>query len=192
MKTIFAIALSVCVLGVSAANAASLSVVKNGATYAFSLDGQASNGAFDTIFFKATTPAPNTFTNQNGGLSSGAPRPAGQAFTYPNRMLNADPGDVEGGLGLSQFGLSNAANSGELSFTVASLGGKLTTPNGGLFVANVNMPTGAGNAQWQILNAGALVAEGNLAFGAPVPEPATVALVGMGLIGLVAARRRMA
>lgn len=96
MKKIFAIALTLVVAVASSATAASISVKPVGTAannvYSIYVDGEASNGAFDTIYFKVT-PSTGTFINTNSGAAAGVPRPAGDAFTYPNRMLNADPLD---------------------------------------------------------------------------------------------------
>lgn len=196
MKTILSLAVGLCLFAGSAVNAATLSFETNGDAVSFYLDGGADNDNFDTIFFKATADAPGAFNNTSNGMNLGVPRPKGEAFTYPNRYLNADPGDFPEGLGLSQFGLINTT--AELSFTVASLGGTLNTstqPGGKLFLGNVNLP-GAGNlsasgiATVQTLRLGALVDEHSLPF--PIPEPATFALAGMGLLGLVGIGRRKA
>lgn len=149
-------------------------------TRAFYLHGGSHNGAIDTIYFKATPARAGAFTNINGGLIAGAPRPAGHAFTYPNRMLYADPGDIEGGLGLSVFGLINTPQ--ELSFTVASLGGTITTanqPDGKLFLGNI-VPTGPvakTSAVVQLFRAGELVTEWVIP---PMPEPSSLTLLMLG------------
>jgi hypothetical protein len=81
----------------AAANAAVISIKPVGASannvYSFYVDGEASNGAFDTIFFEVKAFGAASFINTNSGALGGVPRPAGEAFTYPNRMLNADPLD---------------------------------------------------------------------------------------------------
>lgn len=195
MKKIFALALAFVVAAASAATAATISVKPVGTaannTYSVYIDGEASNGAFDTIFFKAV-PTIGTFANTNGGAVAGVPRPAGAEFTYPNRMLNADPVDFPGALNLTQVGLLNTAQ--ELSFTVGALGGTVTTgaqPDGDLFLGNLNLTAGgAATAQIQLISAGNVIFDQTVPV--PVPEPATLALAGLGLVGLVAARRRKA
>lgn len=173
----------------AAAEAASITTVAYPSNVrAFYLDGASLNGAFDTIYFKATPNGGAAFTNNYSGLLSGTPRPAGQAFTYHNRMLNADPLDFEGGLGLSMFGLVNTPQ--ELSFTVAKLGGTMTTadqPSGKLFLGNVTL-TRAGasaNALVQLLRAGTLVYEAQI-----VPEPTGLALICLGGCACFFSRRR--
>ena len=131
------------------------------------LSGGTDNGQFDTIIFDATAaardqvrvqlvndgvilrslnatladltpPSQMVFLNQNSGNRAGLPRPAGEPFTYMNRMINADPNDVEGALGWTVLGRINTP--GELSFTAGPRGGRIDTsaqPNGELFLANI-------------------------------------------------------
>ena len=123
MKRILLVAAVVSALACSVANAASVSV-RTGAPGAYSifLDGQEADGNFDTVFVELIPSAPATFTNQNSGLQSGAPRPAGQAFSYRNRLLDLDPTDPDnpGGLGWTVVGAVSTANA--LSFTGGPLG----------------------------------------------------------------------
>ncbi|MCC6491785.1 MAG: PEP-CTERM sorting domain-containing protein [Pirellulales bacterium] len=194
MKTILSlVAVGLCVVACSAVNAASLSLGTNNTAISLYLDGGAENGQFDTIFVSLKPNGSATFANQNSGAAAGVPRPAGEAFSYPNRMLTADPLDFPGGLALSQVGLVNTPQ--ELSFAVGKAGGTLTTadqPGGKLFLANVDFPAIAqgakGTATVQLISAGNLVVELNRA----IPEPTTLGLAGLSLLGLVAARRRMA
>jgi hypothetical protein len=186
MKYGMILALGLCIAASSATDAASISVEKNPANDAYSLflNGSAENDAFDTIFVLMKPDAPAAFNNMTGG---GMPsiRPPGMAFTYPNRMLNADPSEIPGALGLSQFGV--IVTPSELSYTVANLGGTISTapqPGGNLFLANVNMPgaSSSGRATVQILRQGALVQEMNTRFF--IPEPAAIALTVAGLWGV--------
>jgi hypothetical protein len=196
MTKILSLAALLAVVACPAVNAATVSFTTNGEATSFYLDGAEDNDQFDTIFFKAVPNAPAAFTNPGSGNVAGLPRPAGDAFTYYNRKLDADPLDVPGALGLSPFGLINTAQ--ELSVTVADLGGTINTstePGGRLFLANVNMPGSAnfsanGTATVQLLRLGALVEEHIVPF--PIPEPATLAMAGLGLVGIVAASRRKA
>jgi len=197
MKRILSLAAVVSILACSVANASSVSVVKsvsNPTAFSVYLDGEAADGNFDTVFVKLLPTPPATFTNQNSGLASGAPRPAGQALSYRNRMLDLDPTDPDnpGGLGWNILGAVSTAN--ELSFTGGPLGAKIDTGNApGLFLANVNMPTGGGTFQVQVISAGALVQELTGVFGGvPIPEPATAGLAGLALCCVAAFRRRSA
>jgi hypothetical protein len=192
MKYGMIMALGLCIAANFAVNAASISVEKNPANDAYSLflNGGEHNDAFDTIFVLMKPNAPAVFTNILFNLP-GVPRPPGHPFTYANDMVVADPGDIEGGLGLSRFGLIRVAN--EVSFTAVSLGGTITTasqPGGNLFLANVNMPgnSSSGLATVQILRQGALVQEMNAVFS--IPEPPAFALAASTLFALSFIRRR--
>jgi hypothetical protein len=184
------IAVASLAVAASAADAATLSIgsfqdwsVRGIA--AIYLDGDADNGNFDTITFSARPQSVvhvqlisagtviselifpffqpislSPFANQNSGLSAGVPRPAGQTFTYINRLLHADPLKFPGGLGWVVFGLVNRPD--ELSFVTGPLGGRIDTagqPDGRLFLANIY---------------------------APISEPASGSLCVVGLFGLAA------
>lgn len=156
------------------------------------LDGGAENGLFSFIVFKALpnigvsaelrndrgdlvtmvntpwssgAPLPGrVFANLTAGFIARVPRPAGQAFTYRNRVLDRDPAEPEvPGLGWTQLGI--VINANELSFTGGPLGSVINTsgqPGGRLFIANVYL----------------------------IPEPASFALGARALLGMPAAVRR--
>jgi hypothetical protein len=176
------------------AAAASVSVTWNGDAVSIYVDGEAQNGAFDTIFFQARPIPPASFTINNSGLLGGVPRPPGEPSTYPNRMLTADPLDFPGGLALTQVGLINTPQ--ELSFTVGALGGTITTaaqPNGDLFLGNLNLPgfanaSAGANATVQLISAGSLVQELNTVIF--VPEPAAASLAILATTWFMAVTRR--
>jgi hypothetical protein len=141
------------------------------------------------MFFQVRPNSPAMFTNNASGNNSGVPRPPGDSFTYHNRMLNGDPLDFPGALGLTQLGLVNIPQ--ELSFTVANLFGTITTasqPNGDLFLGNVNMPGAGASASVlvQLLRAGNLVQE--LRMTVPVPEPSGALLGATAFAALSLAR----
>jgi hypothetical protein len=192
MKLGMFLAWGFCLIGCSAANAASISVEKNPANDAYSLflNGGAENDAFDTIFVLMAPDVPAVFTNLPSH-DTGFPRPPGDGLTYHNRMLNGDPVEIPGALGLNMFGYRRIPT--ELSFTIASLGGTITTapqPGGNLFLGNVNMPgnSSSGRATVQILRQGTLVQEMNARF--MVPEPRALMLAACSLLGVSFIRRQ--
>jgi hypothetical protein len=154
------------------------------------LVGEAQNGGFDTITLKATpdigvhvqlinagapiadlqapvilTGSVGAFLNLNSGLDAGVPRPAGQAFTYRNRQLEADL--LDGGLGWILQDLVMTPS--ELSFTAGPTTGKITTATeagGRLFLANIHFSL--------------------------VPEPAAIVLLSTVMLGLAALCRHPA
>ncbi|MBL9165334.1 MAG: PEP-CTERM sorting domain-containing protein [Planctomycetaceae bacterium] len=167
--------------------------------YSFYIDGDNLNGTFDTIFFQAKATS-GTFTNNNSGAVAGVPRPAGDPFTYPNRMITADPLDFPGGLALTQVGLVN--NAQELSYTAGKLGGTISTGaevNGDLFLGNIKLSGPYANFSWQmqLITGGVVMYDTGIltTFFPPdpdpdVPEPASLSLAMLGFAGSLAVRRR--
>jgi hypothetical protein len=192
MKKIFAIAVALSALACSTLNAASIKVVTTGAVSSLFLNGGTDNNNFDAVDL-LVTPAPGTqFANPSNGNNAGVPRPAGDPFTYTNRLLGADPNDVPGGLNWTILGLTQTAD--KLAFGGGPLGLKIDTsgqPGGDLFLANVMLAPGAtAMARVQVISAGNILSEFNQTI--PIPEPASVMLTGAGLLGLLGLRRRQA
>ncbi|MBL9165331.1 MAG: hypothetical protein JNL18_21570 [Planctomycetaceae bacterium] len=182
------IALCVMLAASLPARAAQLSMTRNGAIYIFYVDGESLNGGFETIYFQAKATPPGKFANvPNGAAPPGVPRPPGDSFTYPNRMLIADPLDFPGALGLSMVGFIN--NGQELSYAVGNLFGTITTanqPNGDLFLANLYVPDPTHfTATVQLISAGTVVFEATQT----IPEPAAGLVALVGLSSLLAFRR---
>ncbi|MBL9165333.1 MAG: hypothetical protein JNL18_21580 [Planctomycetaceae bacterium] len=157
----------------------------------FYIDGDNLNGTFDTIFFQVKAHGATSFINTNSGAVAGIPRPAGQPFTYPNRMITADPLDFPGGLALTQVGLVN--NAQELSYTAGKLGGTISTGaevNGDLFLGNVMTAPGFFCLTFQIQ----LITAGNVVYDTGVvdlcPEPASLSIAALSFVGLLVASRR--
>ncbi|WP_172991871.1 PEP-CTERM sorting domain-containing protein [Lacipirellula parvula] len=145
-----------------------------------------------------------SFANVNSGLTAGVPRPAGQAFTYRNRVLDFDPLDPEApgvGKGWTILGAINTAS--EISFAGGPLGRKINTatePRGELFLANLYMqPYFTFTAQITLVRGVDTVFTTTFvppAIELPqlpeVPEPSSAALlVTAGFAGAIAQRRRM-
>jgi hypothetical protein len=175
----------------SAANAASLSYTQNGNSYAIFLAGEEDNGMFDTVDVVITPEVGTTFANNDPGFEGFAPRPAGQQFTYINQFLGA--ASAQGGEGWSVLGAVNTPTS--VAFAGGPLGQTISTaakPDGRLFLANViYSPTnGASTANVQLISAGIPIE--TLSLRVPIPEPATLAMAGLGLIGMVVVSRRKA
>lgn len=193
MNKLFALSAVACMAFAASANAASISVQQNGDIYSLFIQGAENNIA--ALGFSAAPVAPATFLNPNSGNASGAPRPAGQAFTYRNRFLDLDPADedVSGGLGWTLLNTSQTA--GGLTFEGGPLG-QLIDISAPLFLANIFMsPEGAGEYTVVLKDGtGADVGApltGRFGGTVEIPEPATFVLAGISMLGLAAVRRRM-
>jgi len=188
--------LALCVaVAASSANAApiySVTQTPQGANIAYSLYLDTNGTVMNGIDMQAVPTAPATWQNPNGGTSLGAPRPAGQAFTYRNRFLDLDPADpdVSGGKGWTLVAPTTTA--ALVTISGGPLGGTINTsgePGGKLFLANFLLPVGAkGSAVLKAVNGAPVVDTQTIPIG--VPEPATLGLAGLSLVGLLAASRR--
>ena len=180
MRSFFALLLTAAVVTCSSASAATLTAKQTGNAWALYLSGGADNGNFDSVQLSVVPDGSTTFGNNTGGLVSGAPRPAGQEFTYPNRALNSDPLDDPSFKGWSLLDVINTPTA--FSFGGGPLGAKISTaadPNGELFLANIFLPTAGAraNVSLQLVNAGVNLPTLNTVIG--VPEPATLAMAGL-------------
>lgn len=190
MKNIFTFAALVCALSASFATAASLSVVGSGPVYSLYLDGGADNGAFDSIDVQIAAGSGSSFMNQDSGFNGFFPRAAGEEFSFINPLLGA--ATAQGGEGWSVLGATNTPDL--MAFGGGPLGATISTaakPAPGLFLANI-MTQGSGLATVQVISAGNILSTLTADVGGVIPEPATMALAGMGLIGFIAIRRRAA
>jgi hypothetical protein len=197
MKRIAAL-LAVCVAAAaSSAYAApiySVTATPQGGNTAYSLYVDTNGTAFNGLDMQATPTAPATWVNPNGGLNAGVPRPAGQAFTYRNRFLDTDPLDDPNGKGWTLVAPTTTAalvtiSGGPLGSNISSA----AEPGGKLFLANFLLPNGStGNAVMKTVLGSQTVDVQTIPIGAAIPEPATLSLAGLSLLGLVAASRRKA
>jgi hypothetical protein len=190
MKSLPLLALMLAWAECSAANAASLSLTQNGNIFSLYIAGEEDNGNFDTVDVAISPTVGATFVNIDGGLDGlfGA-RPAGQNFTFINRFLGRDP--VQGGEGWTVLGFTNTATG--FGFAGGPLGRTISTadePGGRLFLANMVLspPSGNADARVQLISAGNVIEELRILF--VIPEPATITIAGLGLVGVVAASRR--
>lgn len=191
MKQIFTCTLAVALVAMAVSAEAATLVTKNNAqtnNWSLYIDTEAT--VFDSIQIDVVPSAGIGF----GALSSGTGRSAGDPNTFRNRVLDGDP--LDGGKGWLVPGA--VVNATTFSFGGGPPGEKISSaaePNGDLFLANLFF-TGApaagvwGTANVQLVNAGTTISTLSVPIG--IPEPATCALAGMGLVGLLAVRRRNA
>jgi len=183
MKKIFAIAALLVFAVGSSVNAGTLSVVDN-PNDSFSINLSGGGTVFDTISVSIVGNAGATLEAQDSGFDGFAPRPAGAAFTYINQFLGAQV--AQGGKGLTVVGAENLPTG--LKFDATFLGGNIDT-GASMFLANVQLPAPkAATATVQLIGGGQVLETLSAVF--PIPEPATLALGGMGLIGMIGLVRR--
>ncbi|WP_428308389.1 hypothetical protein [Lacipirellula sp.] len=141
------------------------------------LVGEALNGNFDAIEFRATPLGSSTFLNPNQGLTAGVPRPPGNPFTYRSRFLDLDPADPDlPGLGKGWTIANPITTSSQVSFLGGLINGKISTasePQGRLFLANLLISPGGGMGPAKIDIT--LYDEGIVVY-STVPEPSTLFL----------------
>ena len=170
-------------------SAAYLSVSMNSnSSVSVYLNGESLNGNFDSFKFRALPLEGQSFLSLNSGLTAGAPRPAGNPFTYRNRLLDADPLDFPDSKGWAIVNPITSLN--EVSFAGGSLNGKISTagePEGRLFLANLAPSgTGFGAARVDI----SLFNEGQLVF-TTLPEPSSCLLCALAIPAMLATRERV-
>lgn len=182
MKKIFALAAVLALAVSSTATAATLkSTPAANGTSAIYLNGEAA--VFDTISVSLESTV-GDFQAQDGGFNGFFPRAAGEPFSFINALLGAPV--AQGGKGLTVVGAENTPD--KLAFDATLLGGNITT-GGDLFLANVLFPMpNVGVANVSLIAGGQVIQ--TLSVPINIPEPATIAMGGLGLIGVVAASRR--
>ncbi|MBA3480939.1 MAG: PEP-CTERM sorting domain-containing protein [Pirellulales bacterium] len=194
MKNLLALAAVASLFVASPATAGTISVkppVAGNGIYSLYLNSGAD--VIDTVEVLVTPNAGSAFANNNSGNGPSGPRVPGEAFTYLNRRLNADPLDDPANKGWSILGLVNT--SVLFGFTGGPLGSTITTaqdPNGELFLSNVlmNPVAGGGTANVKTYRLGVVIDDDTVAFPIAIPEPAALAMAGLGMLGMVAASRR--
>jgi hypothetical protein len=186
--------LAVCVAAAaSSAYAApiySVTSTPQGVNTAYSLYINTNGLAMNGLDMQATPLAGASFLTPGSGIVSGVPRPAGQAATYRNRYLDTDPADDPAGKGWLL--VSPVTTAALVTISGGPVGSQISSasePGQKLFLANFLLPAGAkGQAVLKAVNGAPVVDLQTIPLG--VPEPATLGLAGLSLLGLVVASRR--
>jgi hypothetical protein len=195
LAALLAVCVAVAASTTKAAVIYSVTATPQGANTAYSLYMNTNGVAMNGIDMQATPSAGQSFLNPGSGLSSGAPRPAGQAFTYRNRFLDLDPADPDNPGGKGWTLVAPTTTAALVTISGGPLGGTINSasdPGGKIFLANFLLPNGAtGQAVMKAVNGAPVVDTQTVPIG-QIPEPATLGLAGMSLVGLLAASRRRA
>lgn len=174
------------------------------AVWSVFLDSSAISSPFSLIDFKVTA-RQGEFQNINSGLNSGVPWPAGELFTYRNRLLDIDKYDLpnsppgKGWVVLHSTSASEIYLGGGLSNGIIDTSGEV---GGKLFLTNIHRSAGATfDIEVQLLSSSGTtistqhhnfldLAEWTYPELSELPEPGSHLLMLAGVIGLAAMRRR--
>jgi len=173
-------------LACSSARAASVTVTPGTTAggndlFEFFLDTTGSAGTFDT--FELVVQSAGLF-NQVGAAGTVVAQPSedsgfSQFLTAPSNF---------GGLALSAFGIVDTTS--VVSGTHASLGSNGASTQGDYWVAQVVLPTGTGGSfAYSFFDDGTQTSTGSGNLGV-IPEPASLVMAFLGLLGMASARRR--
>jgi hypothetical protein len=176
----------------------SITVTPQGANNAYSLYINTNGTVMNGLDMQATPNRGSSWLNPSSGLSSGAPRPAGQAFTYRNRYPDLDPADPDNSGGKGWTLVAPTTTAALVTISGGPLGGFInsaTEPGGKLFLANFLLPLGGtGTIVIKAVNGAPVVDIQTIPFfldNEPQgPEPTALSLAGLGLIALVAMTRQ--
>ncbi len=189
MKKVIALTSLLSLLACSSASAIGISIDPLGLSpegiYTLWLDGM--NEEFDSIDLTVVGEGVELL-NPDSGLNGFVPRGPGDPFTYINVMLSA-PTTFPGGQGWSL--VANEATPAGIRVAGGPLGAKIDT-TAPLFLANVMVPLrGTFCARMTVVNDGQTIAEVQASNSfACIPEPTTLSLTGLTLLGFVCAGRR--